>query len=119
MIVIAEPVEFVWDEGNKNKNWEKHKVSIEECEQAFFDKGRKIYKDIFHSNTEERFLLLGKTEENRLLYIVFTTRAGKMRVISARDINKKERKFLDPQQSEDRKVLELPKAMRGSYVEEA
>ncbi len=89
MIVIKEPVEFEWDKGNENKNWLKHEVSIDECEQTFFDNDRKIYDDVFHSGAEERFILIGKTEKQRFLYIVFTIRNNKVRIISARDINKR------------------------------
>ncbi|MBI4036186.1 BrnT family toxin [Candidatus Daviesbacteria bacterium] len=49
-----------------------------------------IYKDVFHSKDEERFIILGKTKKGRLLYIVFTYRRKKIRIISVRDINKKE-----------------------------
>jgi len=90
MIVIKEPIEFVWDKGNKDKNWLKHRVKNEECEEVFFDKGKKILKDVFHSKKEERFIILGKTKKGRLLFIVFTIRNKKIRVISGRDINKKE-----------------------------
>lgn len=90
MLVIKEPVEFDWDEGNKDKNWEKHEVSDEECEEVFFDQNKKILKDVLHSDEEERYVLLGRTKADRLLFVVFTLRGGKLRIISARDINEKE-----------------------------
>lgn len=95
MRVIPEPVEFVWDEGNQDKNWEKHKVTNDEAEQVFEDEKNVIYRDLFHSQTEERYIILGETSKKRLLYIVFTTRRGKIRIISARDINRKERKLYE------------------------
>lgn len=61
-----------------------------ECEEAFFEANKKIYKDIFHSSDENRYILLGCTFEKRVLFIVFTIRNKKIRVISARDLNKKE-----------------------------
>lgn len=82
--------EFLWDKGNKDKNWLKHKVSNKEAEEAFFDENKKTFKDILHFEKEERFRILGKTNNKRLLLVVFTKRAGKIRIISARDINKKE-----------------------------
>ena len=85
-----EPIGFIWNKGNKSKNWIKHKVTDKECEEVFFDKNKKIYKDKLHSHREERFILLGKTKKKRLLYTVFTMRNKKIRVISARDINRKE-----------------------------
>jgi uncharacterized DUF497 family protein len=90
VITIKEPYEFEWDKGNKDKNWLKHKVKNEECEEIFFDKKKKILKDVLHSGKEKRFIILGKTKKERLLFVVFTIRNKKVRVISARDVNKKE-----------------------------
>ena len=90
MITIKKPLEFEWDKGNKDKNWLKHRVTNEECEEVFFDKNKKILKDVLHSDKEKRFIILGKTKKGRLLFVVFTIRNKKIRVISARDINKKE-----------------------------
>jgi uncharacterized DUF497 family protein len=90
VITIKEPHEFEWDKGNKDKNWLKHKVKNEECEEIFFDKKKKILKDVLHSGKEKRFIILGKTKKERLLFVVFTIRNKKVRVISARDVNKKE-----------------------------
>lgn len=87
--------EFVWDSGNKNKNWLKHQVSNKESEEAFFDEMRKIFQDKFHSEKEDRFILLGKTEKGRSLYTVFTKRNSKIRIISSRDMDKKERRFYE------------------------
>ncbi len=95
MIVIKEPIEFEWDEGNREKNWLKHKVKATECEEVFYDENKKISRDVLHSQTEKRYLLLGKTKKGRLLFVVFTIRNKKVRVISARDINKKERRLYE------------------------
>lgn len=94
MVTIRETIEFIWDKGNIDKSWRKHKVTNRECEEIFFDKNKKIYKDKLHSfDKEDRFILLGKTKKRRLLYTVFTIRKKKIRIISARDINRKERKL--------------------------
>lgn len=82
-------IAFEWDKGNINKP-KKHNVNIAECEEIFFDLNKKTYRDVLHSQKEKRFILLGKTKKGRLLYVVFTVRGEKIRVISARDINKKE-----------------------------
>ncbi len=87
------PEAFDWDEYNREKNWVKHGVSVKECEQAFFNKSRIVWKDTKHSVGEERFILLGKTNIDRGLHIVFTIRKRKVRIISARSQNKKERSF--------------------------
>ena len=82
---------FDWDKGNINKNWEKHKVKDQECEEVFFDIKKKLFKDTVHSVKEKRYILLGQTKLKRLLFIVFAIRKNKIRIISARDINKKEK----------------------------
>lgn len=90
MRVNKKAFEFEWDKGNIEKN-KKHSVEDKEAEEAFFDEGKVIFKDKIHSTgVEERFILLGKTKKNRILYIVFTERKEKFRIISARSINKKE-----------------------------
>jgi uncharacterized DUF497 family protein len=82
--------ELEWDNGNIEKN-KKHKVDDREAEEVFFDEGKVVLKDKIHSGVEERFILLGHTKKKRLLYIAFTKRNKKIRIISARDINKKEK----------------------------
>ena len=82
---------FEWDKGNIDKNWIKHKVSSSDCEQIFFNRPLLIQDDILHSELEERYYALGKTDINRFLFVVFTIRNNFIRIISARDMNKKER----------------------------
>ena len=84
---------FNWDEGNIDKNWLKHKVSSAECEQVFFNRPLVIQDDIIHSSPEKRFYALGQTDSKRTLFIVFTARNNLIRVISARDMSRKERKI--------------------------
>jgi len=84
---------FDWDKGNLEKNWILHQVNKSECEQVFFNKPIVIGEDIKHSNREKRWFLLGQTDLKRLLFVVFTLRGKLIRVISARDLNKKERKI--------------------------
>lgn len=84
---------FEWNKGNFNKNWVKHKVSNKECEEVFFDSNRLIFKDHLHSGGEERFRIIAKTKKGRLLFISFTKRRTKIRVISARPTNKRELKL--------------------------
>lgn len=87
----AKAVEFEWNEYNKSKNWEKHKVDFKECEEVFANRPLKTYKDIKHSQREDRFVALGITNKRRKLYLVFTIRKSKIRIISARDMSRKER----------------------------
>ena len=83
---------FNWDDGNVRKN-EKHGVSMAEAEQVFFNAPLLILEDFKHSHQESRFHALGKTDDRRLLHITFTLRqtGEKVRVISARDMHRKER----------------------------
>lgn len=88
---MRRPISFDWDEGNQGKNWLKHKVGLKEGEQIFFNRPLKIFDDKKHSLVETRYVAYGTTDENRRLTAVFTLRQNKIRVISARDQNKKER----------------------------
>lgn len=81
---------FDWDEGNSGKNWEKHRVSDGECEQVFFNQPLVALPDAGHSQKEDRILVLGNS--GRTLFVVCTVRGDLIRVISARDMTKRERK---------------------------
>ena len=94
MGIFKEPLLFEWDEGNIDKNL-KHHVTNKEAEECFFDSKKKIFKDKLHSKGEERLRIVGKTKEGRLLFIAFTIRNKRIRIISARDINKKEVKLYE------------------------
>lgn len=82
---------FEWDEGNKDKNEEKHGVTHLECEEVFFKKPLIVAKDPKHSSRERRFKVLGCTNAKRLLFVSFTVRSRRIRVISARPMSRKER----------------------------
>ncbi len=83
---------FDWDEGNIDKNWEKHKVDFRECEEVFFNHPLLINFDKKHSSQKEkRYQALGKTDRGRKLFIAFTLRDNKIRIISARDQRKEEK----------------------------
>lgn len=82
---------FQWDSANADKSWHRHGVSRAECEEVFFNQPILLYEDVKHSHSELRNYVLGKTEASRKLFIVFTIREGLIRIISARDMSKKER----------------------------
>ena len=90
MVIIKEPINFQWDKGNIGKNKKNHDVAEKEAEEAFFDKKKRTFKDHVHSGKEERFRVIGKAKNKRLLFVAFTVRNGKVRIISARDTNRKE-----------------------------
>jgi uncharacterized DUF497 family protein len=93
MIDLSEVEGFQWDAGNNRKNVDKHGVGQGEAEQAFFDDKLLVVAGPHHSQREPRFHALGRTDDGRLLHIMFTLRAhGRLiRVISARDMHRKER----------------------------
>jgi uncharacterized protein len=95
MRIFAEAAGFEWDAGNREKSLKKHGVSNTECEEVFADERRAVREDVKHSAEEKRHYLIGTTKRGRLLFISYTIRNTMIRVISARDINKKERKLYE------------------------
>jgi uncharacterized DUF497 family protein len=83
---------FDWDGGNLLKNWEKHRVSAAECEQVFFNRPLLAQPDLRHSAAEIRFYALGQADSGRRLFLVFTVRGDLIRVVSARDMSRTERR---------------------------
>ena len=90
-------VGFDWDDGNSLKSVDKHSVSQAEAERMFTDERLLIADDVRHSQVEERHNAMGRTIDGRLLHVTFTLRDGrtKIRVISARDANRKERRIYE------------------------
>lgn len=84
-------MEFEWDKGNSNKNLKSHGISDQVAEEPFLDKHKVQKTDEKHSAIEGRFILLGKTRQGDVLYVVYTFRRNKIRIISARKTNGKER----------------------------
>ena len=95
MRIFAGVVGFEWDDGNKDKNLTKHGVTIGECEEVFQDEKAQKFPDFLHSQHEERNAILGVTKQGKLLRVSFTVRRNRIRIISARPVNRKERKLYD------------------------
>jgi hypothetical protein len=91
----AECAGFEWDEGNADKNWEKHAVADFECEEVFFNQPLVVRRDPKHSQREARYYALGCTGQARLLFVAFTVRRSLIRVISAREMTRKERRLYE------------------------
>jgi hypothetical protein len=100
MINLVRITGFDWDEGNSRKSVEKHDVSQPEAEQVFFNQPLLVLADGQHSQQETRYHALGRTDDARLLHITFTLRAtgSLIRVISARDMHRKERTVYEKNQ---------------------
>jgi uncharacterized DUF497 family protein len=93
MYDLSKIVGFDWDEGNSRKSSVKHEVSQSEAEQTFFNEPLLLLADVKHSQKELRYQALGKTNDERVLHVTFTVRemGTLIRVISARDMHRKER----------------------------
>ncbi len=95
---------FEWDSNNADKIWTKHHVSPFECEQIFFNLPFIVADDEKHSKKEKRYYALGHTDIRRLLFAAFTIRRNKIRVISARNMSRKERKVYQSYEKENPKI---------------
>ena len=93
--IVQECTGFQWDRYNIQKSLKKHNVSPIECEQAFFNRPLIVVEDVLHSQDEERFYALGKTDQGRKLFVAFTIGKKLIRVISSRDMHKKEGKIYE------------------------
>ena len=81
---------FDWDDGNSTKNWERHQVTPAETEEIFFNRPV-IVMSAKPGDREIRYNVLGRTNDDRLLSVIFTVRRGLARPISARPMSRKER----------------------------
>ena len=86
---------FDWEDGNRNKYWISRKVTATECEMVFFNRPLVVIEDEKHSAFESRVYAFGKTDLDRPLIVAFCLRKKRIRVISARDMDKKERIFYE------------------------
>ena len=83
---------FEWDEKKAVQNIKKHGISFEEAATVFGDPFSITIYDPLHSQNEDRFVILGMSNKNRLLVVIHTERGDRIRIISARKATKKERR---------------------------
>ena len=90
-------IEFEWSQPKARANLKKHGVSFEEARSVFYDDYARQFFDDEHSNDEERFILLGRSNKSRLLIVCHCERAdgGVIRIISARKATSNERKYYE------------------------
>jgi hypothetical protein len=86
---------FEWDPQKNRSNIEKHGVSFEEASTVFQDTLSLTIDDPLHSIDEERLILIGMSQKNRILVVVHTERGDNVRIISARKTTKKEREYYE------------------------
>jgi uncharacterized DUF497 family protein len=87
-------MKFTWDQRKANENIKKHKISFEEAVTVFYDPLAKITDDPDHSIDEERFLMIGHSNNANLLMVIHVYKEEKdiIRIISARKATKREMK---------------------------
>lgn len=95
MKIVSESLFFDWDNGNIDKNYNKHNVTNRESEEVFINEPKFIFKDESHSLDETRYGIFGSTNNGRLLSLVFIMRSEKIRIITARDMSRKERRVYE------------------------
>ena len=92
MKILPKPLGFGWDKGNIKKSLKKHGVADRESEEVFSNKPLFVSLDKKHSTKKEtRYHVLGRTDDNKVLFLSFTVRENKVRIISVRPASKKER----------------------------
>ena len=94
---------FQWDVGNIDKSYKKHGVTPKEAEEIFVSEELFVLPDKKHSKAEARHIALGKTQEGKSLFAIFTLRGKKIRIISTRRMHRKE-------------VLKYEKAKKDSRI---
>jgi len=86
---------FDWNDSNVYKNEEKHGLNYKKIEEVFFNEPLLIVEDFLHSDNECRCVAYGRNNDNVKVMVVFTVRENQVRVISAREMTKKEKKFYE------------------------
>ena len=111
MIDLRKIIGFEWDQGNIDKSYQKHGITTKDAEEVFLDKGIQIKRDFKHHETEERFIAIGKNLKSKILFVIFTMRYSKIsraflriRIISARTANKKERRMYEEKTKTNTKI---------------
>ena len=95
MISVEDIEGFELDAGNVSKSRTKHGVTPAQAEQVFFNEPLVLLPDEKHSGGETRLFALGHMNDGRRLFVAFTVRGGKIRVISCRAMSRKERGIYD------------------------
>jgi uncharacterized DUF497 family protein len=83
---------FEWDAANATKLWSRHTVGPNEAEEVALNRPFLIEADLRHSDLEPRFRGLGRTDDGRFLFVVFSMRGTRVRFISARPMSRKEQR---------------------------
>jgi len=88
-------MQFEWNPDKANSNLKKHGVSFNEASTVFNDPLSVTFPDPDHSFGEERYVIIGLSSANRILIVPHTDRANRVRIISAREATRNERRFYE------------------------
>ncbi len=83
--------QFEWDPDKARQNWVKHRVLFTEAATAFFDEHLVVFQDEEHSEDEQRYIVIGRSQRDRRLFVVHVYRGDRIRLISAREPTSRER----------------------------
>lgn len=83
---------YEWDDDKAEANWQKHHVSFDEAVTVFDDPREITSPDPQHSTDEDRFISVGRSQSGQILTVVFTERDQRLRIISARQATRRERR---------------------------
>jgi uncharacterized DUF497 family protein len=86
---------FEWDEGKAQTNLRKHRVSFDEAISVFSDPLAITIPDPDHSESEDRFVDIGRSDRGVVLIVVYTERGDNIRIISCRKATPEERRFYE------------------------
>lgn len=87
---LPDILKFEWDKGNLDKSYKKHSITHKEAEEIFVSEDFFVIEDLAHSQSEPRYIGLGKTIAGVGLFVVFTIREESVRIISARRMHREE-----------------------------
>ena len=115
------PLTFEWDPRKERSNLAKHGVGFEQASTIFGDRSSLTIPDPEHSQTEERYITIGRAFTGKLLVVVHTERGNNIRIISARRASRRERKFMkkSSNKSEQRQMrpeYDFSQGERGKYA---
>ena len=85
-------MEFEWNEGKATTNLSKHGVSFDEAKTVFDDSLYVDFYDPNHSYDEHRYIIVGQLQKGRLLIVSYMERSNVIRLISTREVTRRERK---------------------------
>ena len=88
-------MEFDWDKNKAETNLSKHEVSFDEAKTVFNDPLYIDFYDPDHSDDEDRYIIIGESQQSRLLIVSYTEREHRVRLISAREATRREREYYE------------------------